>query len=549
MILKQIDAVLFKEMFLNGTVLLQQNKDKINALNVFPVPDGDTGTNMLMTLKSALAEMQQVTSDSISDVAEAISRGSLKGARGNSGVILSQLYRGFCRSIHQKEAIDAREFAAALRMSSETAYKAVMKPREGTVLTVSRVVGETAVRAVESTDNIIEVMRRALDAGWEVLARTPDMLDVLRRAGVVDAGGQGLLTVLDGYMAAIRGDAPLGTLRDLAEETKAERTRTAAAAFSEEEIEFGYCTEFIIHPLFPNVDEPDVERFKGRLEIIGDSAAVVSDEKMIRVHVHSNMPGKVLQYALRLGELTNVKIDNMRQQHRSILELNGNARPEQPLREYAIVTVAAGDGMKDIFRDLGAEGFVEGGQTMNPSTDELVAAIDALCAKTVYVLPNNPNIIMAARQADELTKCRVVVIPSRSIPQGVAAVLAFNPELTPEENEQAMNRAMESVNTGQVTYAVRDSNMDGHNIREGDIVGIGNGRILTVGQDPGEVAFALCGALMGDESEIISIYYGQDVTGEQAEALVERLGREYPGYDVECHRGGQPLYYYILSVE
>ncbi len=354
-------------------------------------------------------------------------------------MILSQLYRGFCRSIHQKEAIDAREFAAALRMSSETAYKAVMKPREGTVLTVSRVVGETAVRAADSTDNIIEVMRRALDAGWEVLAKTPDMLDVLKRAGVVDAGGQGLLTVLDGYMAAIRGDAPLGTLRDLAEETKAERTRTAAASFSEEEIEFGYCTEFIIHPLFPNVDEPDVERFKGRLEIIGDSAAVVSDEKMIRVHVHSNMPGKVLQYALRLGELTNVKIDNMRQQHRSILELNGNARPEQPLREYAIVTVAAGDGMKDIFRDLGAEGFVEGGQTMNPSTDELVAAIDALCAKTVYVLPNNPNIIMAARQADELTKCRVVVIPSRSIPQGVAAVLAFNPELTPEENEEAMN--------------------------------------------------------------------------------------------------------------
>ncbi|NLG36532.1 MAG: DAK2 domain-containing protein [Clostridiales bacterium] len=545
MVLKQIDSALFREMFLNGVVLLQQNKEKINALNVFPVPDGDTGTNMLMTLKSALGEMQQVRSESLSALADAISKGSLKGARGNSGVILSQLFRGFARSIHDKESISAREFAAALRLSSETAYKAVMKPREGTVLTVSRVMGEVAAKAAEQTDNVIDVMRRALDAGWDVLARTPDMLDVLKRAGVVDAGGQGLLTFMNGYMAAIRGDTPMGSLEEVVVD-RGSAPDAAAPAISQTEIEFGYCTEFIVNPVYPNVDDADVDRFKNRLDIIGDSVVVVSDVEYIKVHVHSNMPGKVVQYALRLGELTSIKIENMREQHRSILEMNAQAQPE---RDYAIVTVAAGDGMKDIFTDLGAEGFVEGGQTMNPSTDELVTVINAMNARTVFVLPNNSNIIMAARQTQELTRCRVIVIPSKSIPQGISALLAFNAELTPAQNEAAMTRALESVKTGQVTYAVRDSDIDGQDIHTGDIMGIGNGHINVVGRDPNAVAAELCAALLEEGGEIITLFYGQDVTGEQAQELVDRLQREHPGCDVECHRGGQPLYYYILSVE
>lgn len=552
----KIDGGLLKEMIHNGLMLLERNKKAVDALNVFPVPDGDTGTNMSLTLRSAAKEVEKTQSESAGEVAEAMSRGALKGARGNSGVILSQLFRGFYKGVQGKAELSPADMAAAFRGGVEMAYKAVMKPREGTVLTVSRGFADAAVASAErqgAEADMILMMEEALAAGQATLERTPEMLDVLKQAGVVDAGGKGLLIIYEGWLGALRGEEIEGEAEEGAPASQPEQDQTAgeealsAAAGSLQEITFGYCTEFIVTHLKEGVGEEDVDRLKGRLSIIGDSLVVVGDESVIKVHVHTNMPGKALQYALRLGELSNIKIDNMREQHRSLVVKAAEAAPA-PRKPYGMVTVAAGKGIRAIFKDLQVEGFVEGGQTMNPSTEDILEAVKALNADCVYVLPNNSNIIMAARQAAELAECEVHVIPTKTVPQGLAAVLAFNPDADGQHNEQEMTEAISTVKTGQVTFAVRDSNFDGLDIHKDDIMGMNEGKIEVLGASIQKVTLELVEKMRTDE-EIITLYYGQDVSEDEALALRDDLRERYPDCDVEAHNAGQPLYYYILSLE
>lgn len=552
----KIDGGLLKEMIHNGLMLLERNKKAVDALNVFPVPDGDTGTNMSLTLRSAAKEVEKTQSESAGEVAEAMSRGALKGARGNSGVILSQLFRGFYKGVQGKAELSPADMAAAFRGGVEMAYKAVMKPREGTVLTVSRGFADAAVASAErqgAEADMILMMEEALAAGQATLERTPEMLDVLKQAGVVDAGGKGLLIIYEGWLGALRGEEIEGEAEEGAPAAQPEQDQAAgeealsAAAGSLQEITFGYCTEFIVTHLKEGVGEEDVDRLKGRLSIIGDSLVVVGDESVIKVHVHTNMPGKALQYALRLGELSNIKIDNMREQHRSLVVKAAEAAPA-PRKPYGMVTVAAGKGIRAIFKDLQVEGFVEGGQTMNPSTEDILEAVKALNADCVYVLPNNSNIIMAARQAAELAECEVHVIPTKTVPQGLAAVLAFNPDADGQHNEQEMTEAISTVKTGQVTFAVRDSNFDGLDIHKDDIMGMNEGKIEVLGASIQKVTLELVEKMRTDE-EIITLYYGQDVSEDEALALRDDLRERYPDCDVEAHNAGQPLYYYILSLE
>lgn len=552
----KIDGGLLKEMIHNGLMLLERNKKAVDALNVFPVPDGDTGTNMSLTLRSAAKEVEKTQSNSAGEVAEAMSRGALKGARGNSGVILSQLFRGFYKGVQGKTELVPADMAAAFRGGVEMAYKAVMKPREGTVLTVSRGFADAAIASAErqgTEADMILMMEEALAAGQATLERTPEMLDVLKQAGVVDAGGKGLLIIYEGWLGALRGEEVEGGPEEDAPSVPQEQDQAAgeealsAAAGSLQEITFGYCTEFIVTHLKENVSEEDVDRLKGRLSIIGDSLVVVGDESVIKVHVHTNMPGKALQYALRLGELSNIKIDNMREQHRSLVVKAAETAPV-PRKPYGMVTVAAGKGIRAIFKDLQVEGFVEGGQTMNPSTEDILEAVKALNADCVYVLPNNSNIIMAARQAAELAECEVHVIPTKTVPQGLAAVLAFNPDADGQQNEQEMTEAISTVKTGQVTFAVRDSNFDGLDIHKDDIMGMNEGKIEVLGASIQKVTLELVEKMRTDE-EIITLYYGQDVSEDEALALRDDLRERYPDCDVEAHNAGQPLYYYILSLE
>jgi len=551
----RIDGGLLKEMVHNGLMLLERNKKAVDALNVFPVPDGDTGTNMSLTLRSAAKEVEKTDSNSAGEIAEALSRGALKGARGNSGVILSQLFRGFFKGVQGKAELTPADMAAAFQSGVAMAYKAVMKPREGTVLTVSRGFADAAVASAEAmADNpdMIRLMEESLKAGYETLDRTPDMLEVLKQAGVVDAGGKGLLVIYEGWLGALRGEEIEGEIEDSAPAAKEEVGEEAlsAAASSLEEITFGYCTEFIIVHLKEGVGEEDVDRLKGRLSIIGDSLVVVGDETVIKVHVHTNVPGKALQYALRLGELSNIKIDNMREQHRNLVVKAAEAAVEapKPRQPYGMVTVAAGEGIREIFKDLQVEGFVEGGQTMNPSTEDILKAINDLNADCVYVLPNNSNIIMAARQAAELAECEVHVIPSKTVPQGLSAVLAFNPEASGDDNEAEMTEALSMVKTGSVTFAVRDSNFDGLDIHKDDIMGMNEGKIVALGASIQRVTLELV-EKMRDEEEIITLYYGKEVSEDEAMALRDDLREKYPDCDVEAHNAGQPLYYYIISLE
>ena len=542
-----IDGALFKEMVLNGAVMLARKKNELNDLNVFPVPDGDTGTNMLLTLKSAVKEMSTVEDDSISDMGEALSRGSLKGARGNSGVILSQIFRGFYQSIQGREEITAMEFAEAMLSSVTTAYRAVMKPREGTILTVCKACGTGAMDAAKNSDDMLEVMEQALSDGEDMLEKTPEMLDVLKQAGVVDAGGAGLLVIYRGYLAALRGEKPLGTLEEIIE-ADAQTTGKSAAGQSEMEIEFGYCTEFFITDINENVNDDDVSRLTGRLELIGDSVVVVHDSDIIKVHVHSEMPGKVLQYALRLGSLSDIKIDNMREQHSELHDYSTGA-PKKERTHSEVVCVAAGEGLAAVFSDLGAAFLVEGGQTMNPSTEDILAAVVKANADNVIILPNNSNIILAAQQAAKIAECEVRVVPTKTIPQGVAAMLGYEPANDIDTNAQNMEGMIDGVSTGQITYAVRDSKFDGKKIKEGDIMGIADGTIKVVGKDVHDCAIELVDELMNEDAEIVTIYYGKDTEEKDAFRLAKELGEKYEEADFEVYYGGQPLYYYIISVE
>ncbi len=543
-------------MFIAGAKYLESKKNYVDELNVFPVPDGDTGTNMTLTILAAAKEVEKANGSDIKAVAKAISSGSLRGARGNSGVILSQLFRGFAKEVGLYETLDTVILANAMGKGVETAYKAVMKPKEGTILTVARGMADKAAElAVESRD-IIETLKAVIEHGNIVLEQTPDMLPVLKEAGVVDAGGQGLVYVLKGALMALESGTDM-TL-ELEEDPTSSEVKVNVV-HAEEDIKFGYCTEFIVDTQGKNTYEENEEhalRLKQYLATLGDSIVTVYDEEIIKVHVHTNDPGLAMQKGLSIGRLMNIKVDNMRIQHEervihgvdSIIHEEENAEVE--MKPYAFVAVAAGDGMQTIFESLGVDYVVTGGQTMNPSTEDFAKAVETLHAEHVYILPNNKNIILAATQVNDIVdSCEVHVVQSRSIPQGIAALIAFDPEGTVDANLEEMNEAMGYVKTGQVTFAVRDTSIDSKPIKEGDILGIGDDTLRVVHPDKEEATKELLKELLDVDSELVSIYYGEDQTEEDAKALGEFIHTIDRDVEVEIHYGGQPLYYYILSVE
>ena len=549
MSLQEIDAKMFSKMFLAAAKSLENKKEWINELNVFPVPDGDTGTNMTMTIMSAAREVSALgDSADMESLCKAISGGSLRGARGNSGVILSQLFRGFTKRIKTEKVMTIPVLTEAFDKAVETAYKAVMKPKEGTILTVARGVADKAKELVaEGCEDMETFISSVIEQARYVLSQTPEMLPVLKQAGVVDSGGQGLVEVLSGAL-----DAFLGKEIDLTvPEASNERAGRGSASETKEEVEirFGYCTEFIIM-LSRNFNIKAEMDFKAFLESIGDSIVCVTDDDVVKVHVHTNDPGLAIQKALKYGALSNIKIDNMRMEHQEKLFKETQAQKAEPPKDYGFIAVSAGDGLGEIFKSLGVDYIIEGGQTMNPSTADILSAVDKVNAKTIFILPNNKNIILAANQAAELTTDKdLLVIPSRTIPQGITAIINFMPELSADENEENMIREIANVHTAQVTYAVRDTVIDDKEIKKGDYMGLGDKGILSVGTSVNEVAKAAIAQMVTEESELISIYYGSDVTEEDAEAFRSQVEEANASCDVELQYGGQPIYYYVMSVE
>ncbi len=544
-----IDASMLGKMFLAGARNLETKKEWINELNVFPVPDGDTGTNMTLTIMSAAAEVGKIEQLTMEKLAKAISSGSLRGARGNSGVILSQLLRGFTKVISEEETLTPVILAAAMEKGVETAYKAVMKPKDGTILTVAKEAAVRASQLAETAEDLQPFLEDILQCAEDVLERTPDMLPVLKEAGVVDSGGQGYVEVLRGALDAFLGKEVAGPVQ--IPTAQASPISVERPAQEEEDIRFGYCTEFIVLLEDP-MDAEEVEGFKDYLSSIGDSLVVVADEELVKVHVHTNDPGLALQKGLSFGQLSRIKIDNMREEHREKLfkEAEKAAQAQKEQKEVGFISVSAGEGLKAIFQELGVDYLIEGGQTMNPSTEDMLNAIAQVPAKTVYILPNNKNIILAANQAQALTKDKkIIVIPTKTIPQGITAILNYVPEKSEEENTASMMEQMEYVKTGMITYAVRDTKIDNKEIHQDDIIGLGDNGLLAVGQDIGQVALDSIDALVDEDAELISIYYGEQVEREKAEELLAAIEEKYPDQDVELNEGGQPIYYYILSVE
>ncbi|USQ65321.1 DAK2 domain-containing protein [Clostridium sp. 16K-1-R1] len=535
-------------MMSNAANKLELQSEYVNSLNVFPVPDGDTGTNMSMTFRAAVKEIEGMDNKNIGEVSKKLAKGALMGARGNSGVILSQILRGISKGLEGKEEADASEFANALLEGSKSAYKAVMRPTEGTILTIVRTAGEVAVALKE--DNITELMREVCRESKIMLDKTPEMLPALKKAKVVDSGGMGLLIILQGMQEALENGLKVTTGTPQAVKSsvaKAQRSET----MSEEDIKFGYCTEFIILG-----DSNHAEEFKSKVINKGDSLVVVGYEDVIKVHIHTNNPGKVLEDAVKFGELSKIKIDNMREEHREMLEgmYEEAAETEESVaagefKKYAFISVAMGEGMKNIFKDLGVDYVIEGGQTMNPSTQDMLEAIEKLNAEHIFILPNNKNIIMAANQAAEISDKDIRVIPTKTIPQGITCITMFNPEADVEENTEELKEAMEMVKTTSVTYAVRDTEVDGKEIKEGNILGLVEGKIKEVGEDPYKVAEDLIDSLVDEDSELITIFYGKDCEEEKVDALIEKLEGKYEDLDVQCYKGEQPLYYFIMSVE
>ena len=544
-----IDASMLGKMFLAGARNLETKKEWINELNVFPVPDGDTGTNMTLTIMSAAAEVGKIEQLTMEKLAKAISSGSLRGARGNSGVILSQLLRGFTKVISEEETLTPVILAAAMEKGVETAYKAVMKPKDGTILTVAKEAAVRASQLAETAEDLQPFLEDILQCAEDVLERTPDMLPVLKEAGVVDSGGQGYVEVLRGALDAFLGKEVAGPVQ--IPTAQASPISVERPAQEEEDIRFGYCTEFIVLLEDP-MDAEEVEGFKDYLSSIGDSLVVVADEELVKVHVHTNDPGLALQKGLSFGQLSRIKIDNMREEHRENLfkEAEKAAQAQKEQKEVGFISVSAGEGLKAIFQELGVDYLIEGGQTMNPSTEDMLNAIAQVPAKTVYILPNNKNIILAANQAQALTKDKkIIVIPTKTIPQGITAILNYVPEKSEEENTASMMEQMEYVKTGMITYAVRDTKIDNKEIHQDDIIGLGDNGLLAVGQDIGQAALDSIDALVDEDAELISIYYGEQVEREKAEELLAAIEEKYPDQDVELNEGGQPIYYYILSVE
>lgn len=549
MIFEKIDGQRFYYMLINASNRLEEQKEYVNSLNVFPVPDGDTGTNMSMTFRAAISEIGDGSIMSIGEVSKKLARGALMGARGNSGVILSQIFRGMAKSLESKTEVNADEFAASILEGSKSAYKAVMRPTEGTILTIIRTAGEHAVKC--KAENITSLMEEVCKYSEIILNKTPEMLPALKKANVVDSGGMGLLIVLKGMHEAL--DEELKPQIAEASQNKA-KPASAVSNMGEQEIKFGYCTEFIIH-----ADHVNLEAFKSDLEPHGDSMVVVGLDDIVKVHIHTNDPGLIISKALKLGELSKIKIDNMREEHReTLIKSEENAIAKEKVeedtisgeeKEYAFIAVAMGEGIKNIFKDMGTDFVIEGGQTMNPSTEDIINCINKLNANHIFILPNNKNIIMAAKQAAEISDKDVHVLQSKAIPQGIAALTAFNPDKNLEDNLTAMDASMENVSTGSVTYAVRDTEIDDKLIKEGNILGLVNGKISRIGEDIYDVSMAILDDMVNEDSELITLLYGQDCEEEKVNDLTQKLEKKYPELDIQCYNGKQPLYYFIISVE
>ncbi|MBU8803609.1 DAK2 domain-containing protein [Bacillus subtilis] len=553
MSIRTLNGRTFAEMILAGAQNLSQNASAVDALNVFPVPDGDTGTNMNLSMTSGAREVEQMDTDDIGKVGSALSKGLLMGARGNSGVILSQLFRGFSKSIETKKEINALEFAAALQAGVDMAYKAVMKPVEGTILTVAKDAAKKAMILAEKETDITALMIAVTEEAEASLNRTPELLPVLKEVGVVDSGGKGLLCVYEGFLASLKGEtvpqkAVLPSLDDM---VSAEHHKSAQSMMNTEDIEFGFCTEVMVR-LDQTKREFDEGTFRQDLSQFGDSLLVIADESLAKVHIHAEEPGNVLNYAQHYGELIKIKIENMREQHTSIISQESKPADNEipPAKQpYGIVTVAMGEGISVLFKSIGASVVIEGGQTMNPSTEDIVDAVKSVNADTVFILPNNSNIIMAANQAASVVDEQVFVIPAKTVPQGMSALLAFNPDQAAEANEANMLSAIQQVKSGQVTFSVRDTHIDGKDIKKGDFMGILNGTIIGTSENQLSAAKMLLSEMIGEDDEIVTILYGEDASQEEAEQLEAFLSEKYEEIEVEIHNGKQPLYSYIVSAE
>ncbi|MCM3572812.1 MULTISPECIES: DAK2 domain-containing protein [Mesobacillus] len=551
-----LDGKRFAEMVIQGANHLAANAKYVDALNVFPVPDGDTGTNMNLSMTSGAKEVKNNVQEHIGKVGSALAKGLLMGARGNSGVILSQLFRGFAKAIENKPTVNSVEFAAALNAGVETAYKAVMKPVEGTILTVAKDAARHAVAIAKNHESLIGLMEEVLKEAKASLNRTPDLLPVLKEVGVVDSGGQGLVFVYEGFLAELKGeklpDSP-SAMPNMNELVSAEHHKSVQSHMNTEDIEFGYCTEFMVR--LEGKEAFSEENFRQDLSHYGDSLLVISDDEVVKVHIHSEQPGEVLTYGQRYGNLINMKIENMRQQHTDIVGESSTplrtqaAEPKKEKREYGIVAVSMGSGIAELFRSIGANAVIEGGQTMNPSTEDIIKAIKEVNARKVIILPNNKNIIMAAEQAAEVAEEEVVVIPSKTVPQGMTALLSFNPSAEPGDNKEAMTEAMQHVKTGQLTYAVRDTSIDGLEISTGDFMGIADGKIVLKDQDKVKAAKDLLEQMLDEDSEILTILKGEDASEEDVDSIVEFVESNYGDVEVEVHNGEQPLYAFIFAIE
>ncbi len=543
---KTINGSIIKKMILAGGVLLEQNKKFVDSLNVFPVPDGDTGTNMSMTMKSACKEVTNCMNNNMDAICEAFAKGALRGARGNSGVILSQIIKGLTSVLKGIPEINTKQFAKAIQEGSNIAYKAVTKPKEGTILTIIRTMGEAAVECAKKCQDMEEFLKFVIDSGEDMLQQTPEMLPVLKKAGVVDAGGRGLMTIFTGFYKALIGDESMEvdvdetfTVQQTVDEVIADINNLA-------EIEFGYCTEFMIIHMHKKTTEANIDQLREKLMQIGDSVLCIGDLSLVKVHVHTNTPNVALGYALELGEIFNIKIENMLEQNR---ELKKNMKKNENLKNMGIVAVAAGDGIANLFTDLTVDSIIKGGQTMNPSAADIAQAVDLVPAENVFVFPNNKNIILAAEQAKDLTDRKIIVVPTRSIPEGISATLAFNPEGTVEENEEAMKAAITNVKSGSVTYAVRATHVDGFDLSVGEIIGLDDKAILSKGNNVNQTTLELVGKMIDSNIVNITLIYGQDMSENDANELMEMLQNQYPQCEVTVIEGGQPVYYYLISLE
>ena len=543
---KSITGAQFRKMVISGANWLESNKDYVDSLNVYPVPDGDTGTNMSLTMRSAIREVNMVTTNNLDDIGDAVSKGALKGARGNSGVILSQILKGFSSVVVSEKTIDTKTFAKALKEGANVAYKAVTIPKEGTILTVIRMMADESIKIAKKQDDMVDFLKATIDVGEEVLKMTPDLLPVLKKAGVVDAGGRGLLVILNGFLKVLMGDESELTM-DFGEDTVTENPMQNAVVDYNDlaDIEFAYCTEFFVININKKTTEADIDKLREKLMSIGDSVICIGDLNLIKVHVHTNDPGIALSSALKLGEINGVKIENMLEQNR---QLKIQSQPVE-LKPIGTVSVCVGDGMVALFKDLNVDHVIEGGQTMNPSAEDIAKACDQVAAETVFVFPNNKNIIPAAELANDLSKRNIIVIPTTSVPQGISAVIALNTEINIEENKNNILEAMGQVKTGSVTFAVKSTNIDGFKLKEGDIIGLGEKQIVAKGADVNEVCEKTIEKLITDDSMMITLFYGKEVQEVEAKALAEKLAEKYPDLEVDVHMGGQPLYYYLISVE